>query len=447
MQKTIILWLRRDLRLHDNTALSLAIQEAKSSGAKIIPLFIFDSQILSRLKHNNDRRVQFIYQVVDSLKRQIQSFQSDLKIFHGNPKEILPQIINNYRVQKVFCSRDYDPYSRARDEFIEKHCRSIGVDFISCKDHVIFEKTEILNKKNLPYTVYTPYQKAWVEKLNYHRLVLNKNLLQSQNYETSDVKYHLINTKTEPICSLESLGFLNTAELQFPSLNINEEIIKNYNQTRDLPFLEKGTSKLGLHLRFGTISIRELAAFALSLDETFLKELIWREFFAQILWNFPHVVKSSFRPEYDKIDWRTSNEDFERWSQGETGFPLIDAGMRELLQTGHMHNRVRMLVASFFTKNLLLYWHQGERFFSQILLDYELASNNGNWQWAAGCGCDAAPYFRIFNPETQRAKFDPENIYIQKWIPEWSTSKYPKPMVSLKQTHHRAIMTYKKALN
>jgi deoxyribodipyrimidine photo-lyase len=307
---------------------------------------------------------------------------------------------------------------------------------------VIFAKSEILNLKGLPYSIYTPYKKAWLEKFKTHFPTLKKSKLT----EDQIISFFKSGSPT-PLPEALPKGYFEKGDFKFPTLNVPKKTIENYHLTRDIPSLIEGTSHLGIHLRFGTISVRKLIETSGFLNEVFLSELVWREFFLQILWHYPHVVKKSFRPEYENIKWRQSKEDFERWSQGQTGFPMIDAGIRELLATGHMHNRVRMLVASFFSKNLLHHWYQGERFFAEHLLDYELAANNGNWQWAAGCGCDAAPYFRIFNPETQRTKFDPQDLYITKWVPEWKSSRYPDPMVDLKQSHHRALEVYKAGLN
>jgi deoxyribodipyrimidine photo-lyase len=440
-----LFWFRRDLRLDDNTALNELLEnikfDPKNSPQVVLPIFIFDTQILNQLKNPLDRRVQFILKTIQELKVQLQAQGTDLRVYHGNPVELIPQITQEFKIQSIYCNEDYDPYSRQRDSVVSDYCKKNGIQFLCFKDHVIFAKSEILNLKGLPYSIYTPYKKAWLEKFKTHFLTLKKSKL-------SEVQIASAFIKTAPIPLPPSLPkeYFEIGDFKFPEINVPKKTIENYHLTRDIPSLLDGTSHLGIHLRFGTISVRKLIEKSGFLNEVFLSELIWREFFMQILWHYPQVVKKSFRPEYENIKWRQSKEDFERWSQGQTGFPMIDAGIRELLATGHMHNRVRMLVASFFSKNLLHHWYQGERFFAEHLLDYELAANNGNWQWAAGCGCDAAPYFRIFNPETQRTKFDPQDLYISKWVPEWKTLRYPNPMIDLKQSHHRALEVYKAGL-
>lgn len=336
----------------------------------------------------------------------------------------------------MFLNQDYEPSAIERDLEIKKWAEKRKIDFQSFKDHVIFEKYEILSDSKKPYTVFTPYKKKWLKTLSpfylkpYPSEKWTKNLLQ--------------NLKATEMISLRQLGYIEE-NFNFPERVIKKKILKSYAKDRDFPYLH-GTSLLGIHLRFGTVSIRKLAFIAKKESEVWLSELIWRDFFIQILFYFPHVVNQSFRPIYDQIAWSKDKKDFLKWSQGQTGYPIVDAGMRELNATGQMHNRVRMIVASFLTKHLLIHWSEGERYFAQKLLDYDLAANNGNWQWAAGSGCDAAPYFRIFNPHTQTLRFDPEFQYIKHWVPEYGTKKYVEPMIEHEFARKRALIEYKKVL-
>jgi len=432
MQKVNICWFRRDLRLEDNAALHHALK----AGKPILPLFIFDTNILDDLKKPFDRRVQFIHQEVMRLQRELQQMGSDILVKYGKPLELYQSLIKQYAIETVFTNHDFEPYAGKRDEQIAALLKENGIGFQHYKDHVIFEWHEILKADGKPYTVYTPYSKKWKAKLNDFYL----KPYPTEKYFSAFKK----ELKTE-LPSLESMGF-KAETYTFPDRTFKTSIIKSYGQHRDFPAIE-GTSRLGLHLRFGTISIRKLAKFALQHNEKYLNELIWRDFYQSILKHFPHVVNRAFKPKYDHIPWRQSEDDFEQWCSGKTGYPMVDAGMRELVATGYMHNRVRMVVGSFFTKHLLLDWRKGEAFFAQHLLDFDLASNNGGWQWAAGTGCDAAPYFRIFNPTTQIQKFDKQHLYIKHWIPELEDPfNYPKPMVDHKFARERALTTYKEAL-
>src|SRR5690606_1162321 len=294
---------------------------------------------------------------------------------------------------------DYEPYAIERDTQIHDFLQQKNISFITFKDQVIFEKSEVMKPDGTPYTVFTPYSKKWKQKY----LSNKPSFLASENY-----LYNFLQNVTYPFPSLSAIGF-EDAGMNIPELDIGVGTIKNYNETRNIPVL--GTSFVGIHLRFGTVSIRHMVELANKLNEQWLNELIWREFFMMILFHFPHVANQSFRKKYDHIQWRNNEAEFELWCKGETGYPIVDAGMRQLNETGWMHNRVRLVVASFLTKHLLIDWRWGEAYFAEKLLDYELASNNGNWQWAAGSGCDAAPYFRIFNPAEQTRKFDPELKY------------------------------------
>ncbi|KHD89640.1 MAG: deoxyribodipyrimidine photolyase [Bdellovibrio sp. ArHS] len=433
MANVTIFWFRRDLRLQDNAGLYAALKEK----GHVLPLFIFDTEILDKIEDRRDARVTFIHQTVMNLKKELNHLGSDLLVRHGKPLDILRKLIQEKDVRAIYTNHDYEPYARERDEKVSQWAAQQKIEFKTFKDQTLFEKDEILTDSGKPYTVFTPYKRKVLSKLNAFYLQSYPN----SQYEGAFAKTAMI----EDMLSLENLGF-ERKEQDFPSAKVSTKVIQQYANTRDFPALEHGTSHLGLHLRFGTVSIRELAREARKHSEVWLSELIWRDFFMQILWHYPLVEKQSFRPEYDRILWRKSKADFTRWCEGKTGYPLVDAGMRELNATGYMHNRVRMVTASFLCKHLLIYWYEGERYFAKKLLDYDLAANNGNWQWAAGTGCDAAPYFRIFNPEAQAKKFDPDGEYIKKWVPEIGTSAYPEPMIDHAEARGRCLQAYAKAL-
>lgn len=434
MLKFTVFWFRRDLRLLDNAGL----YEATKISEKVLPLFIFDKGILDKLENRKDLRVQFIYETVSKMKAHLQDLGSDLLVHYGHPMDIFKKMVADFPIQAVYTNHDYEPEALDRDIQVENFLTSKGIEFKSFKDQVIFEKSEILTDQSKPYTVYTPYKKKWLSQLDSFYL---------KSYPNQKYFHHLAkHKKTVPLIDIKDLGF-ESQSFTFPNEELKSSMLKKYSEQRDYPYLEKATSLLGVHLRFGTLSVRELAREGKKISDVWLSELIWREFFMQILWHYPHVVKRSFKDKYENIQWRDSKEDFQRWAEGSTGYPLVDAGMRELNQTGHMHNRVRMVVASFLTKHLLIHWYQGERYFAGKLLDYDLAANNGNWQWAAGTGCDAAPYFRVFNPDSQQEKFDPQMKYIKKWVPEWGTSKYHKPMIDHSFARNRALTEFKKGLN
>lgn len=424
-----IFWFRRDLRLDDNHGLFQALK----SEHNVLPIFIFDTEILSKLDDKKDRRVDFIFQALQKINSSLEETGKSIKIFHGKPLEIFEELTESYSVEKVFCNEDYEPSAIERDLEIKEFLNKKNIEFQSCKDQVHFHKDEILKADKSPYTVYTPYSKQWLLKYNGEEI---------KHYPSEKFLNNLKDVEKQEF-SLEKVGFQKTG-FQYHSPVLNVKIIKHYHKTRNFPATK--TSEMSVHLRFGTISIRELGKTASSLNETYLKELIWREFFMQILYHFPYVVNRSFKPKYDGISWLYDEENLKKWQEGKTGFPLVDAGMRELNETGLMHNRVRMLCASFLIKHLLIDWRIGEAYFAQKLLDYDLAANNGNWQWSAGSGCDAAPYFRIFNPEEQQKKFDPDFVYIKKWVKEFGTSAYPKPMIDHKFARERALETYKKGL-
>lgn len=428
--KINIFWFRRDLRLIDNHGLYEALQ----SELHVLPIFIFDTEILNQLENKEDKRVDFIFQALEKLNEYLEKQGKSIQIFYGKPLEIYENLSQQYEIGNVFCNEDYEPYAIKRDQEIKDFLASKNINFYQFKDQVIFQKDEITKADGKPYTVYTPYSKQWLLKFN------DQNL----EFFASEKKLeNLLNIEKQNI-TLENIGFKKTNYL-FENPKINLEILEKYQETRDFPTLE--TSQISVHLRFGTFSIRKLVKLASELnDNTYLKELIWREFFMQILWHFPKVIHHSFKEKYDKISWENNEELFQKWCEGTTGYPIVDAGMRELNETGLMHNRVRMVCASFLTKHLITDWRIGEAYFAEKLMDYDLSANNGNWQWSAGSGCDAAPYFRVFNPEEQQKKFDPNFIYIKKWVKEFGTSTYPKPIIEHKFARERALKRYKEGL-
>lgn len=428
--KLNLFWFRRDLRLIDNHGLYEALQ----SELPVLPIFIFDTNILDKLENKEDKRVDFIFQALEKLNEYLEKQGKSIQIFYGKPLEIYENLSQQYEIGNVFCNEDYEPYAIKRDQEIKDFLASKNINFYQFKDQVIFQKDEITKADGKPYTVYTPYSKQWLLKFN------DQNL----EFFASEKKLeNLLNIEKQNI-TLENIGFKKTNYL-FETPKINLEILEKYHETRNSP--TKETSQMSVHLRFGTISARKLVKLASELnDNTYLKELIWREFFMQILWHFPKVIHHSFKEKYDKISWENNEELFQKWCEGKTGYPIVDAGMRELNETGLMHNRVRMVCASFLTKHLLTDWRIGEAYFAEKLMDYDLSANNGNWQWSAGSGCDAAPYFRVFNPEEQQKKFDPKFIYIKKWVKEFGTSAYPKPIIEHKFARERALKRYKEGL-
>jgi deoxyribodipyrimidine photo-lyase len=428
--KINLFWFRRDLRLHDNHGL----YEALSAGLPVLPFFIFDRDILDELTDRNDRRVQFIYQTIQKLRNQLAQKGAVLDVHYGIPLQVMRQLVQEYKPGTVFTNHDYEPYARKRDEEIKNFLGKAGIHFRTFKDQVIFERAEITKSDGTPYQVFTPYANKWRSMISAAAV---------KEFDISSVPQNFVRKKNKPMPSLEEMDFSSHGMTMIDAPD--ESVIKHYDKTRDLPAIQ-GTSRAGIHLRFGTVSVRQLVKKARTLNATFLNELIWREFFMQWLWHEPRLVHECFKTEYEHIRWRNNEAEFERWCAGQTGYPIVDAGMRELNETGFMHNRVRMVTASFLVKHLLVDWRWGEAYFAKKLLDYELASNNGNWQWVAGCGCDAAPYFRIFNPAAQTARFDPEHRYISKWVPEWQSEKYPLPIINHEIARARCLETYKQAL-
>lgn len=429
--KTVtVFWFRRDLRLHDNHGL----YEALKNSIAVLPVFIFDKNILDELPDKKDKRVSFIHSTLNNLTIEIQNQNSSLLVVHEEPLNAFKIICDSFSVKDVYTNHDYEPYAIERDLKIKEWLQTKNISFHSFKDQVVFEKDEVLKSDGTPYTIFTPYSKIWKQKLTSET---------ASAFPSNKLLANLFKTKPFAFPSLFELGFMKSV-CEIPSIEINKKIISNYDLTRNLPAVN-GTSKLSIHLRFGTVSLRQLTKVALQTNEQWLNELIWRDFFMMILYKFPLVVNRCFKKKYENIEWRNNETEFIKWCNGETGYPIVDAGMRELNETGFMHNRVRMIVASFLTKHLLIDWRWGEAYFAEKLLDYELSSNNGNWQWAAGCGCDAAPYFRIFNPTEQTKRFDPDRLYIKKWIKNY-TSDYLTPIVEHDFARKRALEVFKKSL-
>ena len=427
----VIFWFRRDLRLDDNHALFKALK----SGYDVLPIFIFDSNITNKL-NQNDHRLNYINNVLDGLNKRLSENKKKIYIYKGDPIEIISKLIIKLKIKEIYLNKDYEPYAIDRDDKIEKLCVANNVSYNSFKDHVIFEEDQIVKKDGTPYVVYTPYSRKWIEKFQSNQLDSYPSELNLGGFVDSD--------------KIREVNYLMDFEKNIISpktYNLNKDLIDKYEETRNFPALDS-TSRIGVNLRFGTVSTRKIVKTSSERsNNTFLKELIWREFFIQILWHFPHTTEKSFKDKYERIEWRNNMDDFKLWCDGKTGYPIVDAGMNQLNKTGFMHNRLRMVVGSFLCKHLLIDWRLGEKYFADKLFDYEQASNVGNWQWVAGCGVDAAPYFRIFNPEEQQKKFDKELQFIKKWIPNYDKDNYINKIVDHKFARERCLNTYKKALN
>jgi len=426
--KVSIFWFRRDLRLEDNTGLTAAL----GSGNPVLPVFIFDTNIIDELPAD-DPRIGFIHKSLSSINDELKKSGSSLLVMRGDPETVWKKLITAYDIDAVYINKDYEPYAINRDSAIEKILKSKNISLLRSKDQVIFEEGEVLKPDNKPYTVFTPYRNRWIQKFR-------EKFPEQPEKRNKPVGNYIKVSLHFP--SLEETGFTkSTVEVR----HFDISAIPGYEKHRDRPD-EDRTSYLSPHLRFGTVSIRKLVSIAFRENATFLNELIWREFFMQILFNYPHVVTGNFKPAYNDIPWLNNEKDFDRWCRGETGYPIVDAGMRQLNESGYMHNRVRMITAGFLCKHLLTDWRWGEAYFAGKLLDYELSSNNGNWQWAAGTGCDAAPYFRVFNPETQQKKFDPRNEYIKRWVKDFGKPGYPSKIVDHDLARRRAIDTYRSGI-
>ncbi len=432
-QSINVFWFRRDLRLDDN----LGFFEALKSDKPVFPIFIFDTEVLEKLP-KNDARVTFIYNKLQDIRNTLQkNHASSLAMYFGSPETIFKTLIKEYDIGSVFTNHDYEPYASARDTSIKNILEEKKIQFKTFKDQVIFEKDEIVKKDGDPYVVYTPYMKLWKETFKSLNLEI---------YNTSPHLKNLFKNTNLPNLNLNDIDFEDSSQ-KIEDYTVTSTLIKNYQATRNFP-AKDSTSKLGPHLRFGTVSIRKIMQKAIAEEnEIFWQELIWREFFMQILWHFPNTYKDAFKAKYDRIEWRNNDYEFKAWCEGKTGYPLVDAGMRQLNETGFMHNRVRMLVGSFLCKHLLIDWRWGEAYFAEKLHDYEMASNVGNWQWVAGSGVDASPYFRIFNPTTQIEKFDKQLEYIKKWVPDFQELTYPHPIVDHKEARERCLRIYKEAVS
>ena len=432
MKKLTVFWFRRDLRLHDNAGLYHALRQ----GDPVLPVFIFDTNILEQLENKQDRRVEFIHAALQEMQEELQALGSTLHVFYDTPLGAFTQLLKQYTIGDVYTNHDYELYAKDRDEAVRILLNEHRISLHTYKDQVIFEKNEVIKDDGKPYTVFTPYSKRWLATLND---------FYASSYPNSKYFRHFYQQAPITIPSLRKIGFQSSGQ-PLPSREVKKTLIEKYSKQRDYPAIP-GTSRLGVHLRFGTVSIRRVLQLTQPLNATFVNELIWRDFYQMILWHFPHVAQGkAFRPAYDMIHWRNNEKEFEKWCQGMTGYPIVDAGMRELNATGFMHNRVRMIVASFLSKHLLIDWRWGEAYFAEKLLDYDFASNNGGWQWAAGSGCDAAPYFRVFNPDLQTKKFDADLKYIRKWVPELDDFGYPEPIVNHEFARKRCLEVYSKAL-
>lgn len=432
-EKYTIFWFRRDLRLDDNIGFYRALQ----SDYPVLPIFIFDTEILKDLPED-DARVTFIFQQLQAMRNELQeNYESSIAMYEGKPEKVFQQLIKDYAIAEVITNRDYEPYAKERDEKISSLLEDKDIKFTTYKDQVIFEKDEVVKKDGDPYLVYTPYMKTWKSNFNEDNLRI---------FYTNDYLDNLIKNTRLPNLSLSDIGFKKSS-IEVPDYTVTKTMMNEYDDKRNLPSKD-ATSHLSTHLRFGTVSVRKMVKKAIQVkDETFFEELIWREFFMQILYHYPETVTEAFKKKYDRIEWRNNKNEFKKWKEGKTGYPLVDAGMRQLNESGFMHNRVRMVVGSFLCKHLLIDWRWGEAYFAEKLLDYEMSSNIGNWQWVAGSGVDAVPYFRIFNPMSQKEKFDKEEKYIKKWVPEYGTKKYPEPMVDHKEARERCLKVYKSAVS
>lgn len=432
MAKINVFWFRRDLRLGDNHGL----YRCSESVGSFLPIFIFDKNIIDILPDRKDPRVSFIHETLTQMKEKCQEHGSDLKVFYGDPEDIFKQLTKDFDISAVYANEDYEPYAIKRDTKIGKLLKKDGIEFHTFKDQVIFAKDDVVKDNKQPYLVYTPFKNKWMKTLTPKDYGSYRNKLDN-----------LLKIKNEKMITLKEMNFEPT-EIEIPNRVIKQKILENYGKDRDFPAIEDGTTRLGIHLRFGTLSVRKAVQVAIQQeDKTWLSELVWREFFMQILYHYPHAAKKAFKEKYENIKWLNNKKDFKAWCEGKTGYPLVDAGMRELNATGHMHNRVRMVAASFLVKHLLIDWRWGEKYFADKLLDFDLSANNGNWQWVAGTGCDAAPYFRIFNPENQLKKFDKQQEYIKKWAPEYVDAVFEVPkIVDHKMAYDRALLTYGVAL-
>ena len=449
-------WIRRDLRLHDHAALAAATKSGETT-----VVFIFDTHILDKLKNKSDKRLTFIHQSLTEIETELQKYDSSLVIRYGKPEEEIPKLAKELAVQKVFCNRDYEPYAKKRDSQVEKILKAQGVEFEQFKDTVMFEKHEVLKNDGSIYKVFTPYKNKW------HEVFENQN----KNLPEFETNFKNIRKFKNPENILKKdwyseIGFKETlpplaggTSSALKLLKKFKDHLNEYKDTRDFPALP-GTSNLSVYIRHGNLSVRDMLRLGITSRsegaKTWVSEIIWRDFYQMILDTHPYIEKESFKREYDQIKWLGKDEDFKAWCEGRTGFPIVDAAMRCFNETGMMHNRPRMIVASFLCKILLVDWRKGEKYFAEKLLDFDLAANNGGWQWSSSSGCDAQPYFRIFNPYSQSEKFDPEGKFIREWVPELRhlsnkeihrpdallAPEYPMPIVSYEKNRVKCLEMY-----
>ena len=453
---TTLCWIRRDLRIHDHAALSKALDEGETT-----LVFVFDPYILDKLKHQDDRRVTFIMESLRDIEGEVQKHGSSIVIRYGKPEIEIPKLASELKVTRVFSNRDYEPYAKERDTKVEKALKKISIGFEQFKDTVFFEKHEVLSNTGSIYKVFTPYKNKWIESFEQN----------DRNVPNYKCKLKNLRSFKNPKNILKHDWFKEIGMTKNPALlpgGTKEALkrlkkfqthIENYAEDRNFPAIS-GTSLLSVYLRHGNISVRDMLRMATTENsdgaKTWVSEIIWRDFYQMILDVYPRVTKGAFKPEYDQIKFLGSPSYFKAWCEGRTGFPIIDAAMRCLNQTGMMHNRLRMVVASFLCKTLLIDWKKGEEYFAQELLDFDLAANNGGWQWSASTGSDSQPYFRIFNPYNQSEKFDDEGKFIREWVPELallsskeihrptkeSAPDYPQAIVSYEMNRNRCLSMY-----
>jgi|SRR6476661_159510 len=437
--KICLFWHRRDLRIHDNAGLAAALD----SGLPVLPLFIYDSDILTQLPDKADARLTFIYDQVERLATETETAGGTFLARYGRPAEVLAQLADELDIAAVHTNEDYEPYARQRDGEVGEMLAQRGIAFYLYKDQVVFAKDDIMTKSGTVPKVFGAYHKAYLERLT-DELLLPYG---SQDAFRAENLHRLTKAQAGTRPTLEELGF-ERREQYSPTVELPaEDVVRNYHRTRDTPALTNGTTRLSVQLRFGTVSVRQAMRQARALNPKLLAEIIWRDFFMMLLWHFPGTATEAYDPKMRAIPYRNNEDEFRAWCEGHTGYPLVDAGMRELNATGYLPNRVRMTVAGFLVKHLFIDWRWGERYFADKLLDYELAINVGNWQWMAGTGAVAAPWFRVYSPQNQLEQVDPELKYVKSWVPELGTAGYPAPIVEHKFARDRAVEAIRAARN
>jgi len=433
--KITIFWHRRDLRFADNAGLAAALQ----SGHPVLPLFIYDQTILEKLPPD-DARLTFIFDQVERLAHEAREAGGGFLARYGKTEAVFEALLKAYDVAAVYTNEDYEPYATERDAVIAKLVEKHGAEFKAFKDQVIFAKDEVLTKNGKPSKVFGAYSKAWQAKVTPDdfkphpsaRLFKKENLASPQKGDAS-----------RP--TLKEMGFERHEQWTPPAHLPPAKVVENYDQVRDLPAEKRGTTRLSVHLRFGTVSIRQLMQQAQELNNKLLNELIWRDFFMMLLWHFPNTATEAYDPKMRHLPYRDDEAQYRAWCEGRTGYPLVDAGMRQLNATGYLHNRARIATAGFLVKQLFIDWKLGEHYFSEKLLDYDMSNNVGNWQWMAGTGAVAAPWFRVYSPDSQQQQYDPDYEYVKQWVPEFGTDKYPAPIVDHKFGRERALDLIRKS--